>query len=119
METRTFGGIRGRHVWWFGLRPYVHYGPISHVQLRFVWQIQLPDPSEMEKHYFEAWASGEPGSHTLQETENDQFREGSEVVIPSNEEKRSACIYRLFEHWRALSPSAGDDNYVFLDFPMN
>ena len=54
----------------------------------------------------------------FEKRKNDQFREGSEVVIPSNEEKRSACVYRLLEYWRALSPAAGNNDYVFLDFPV-
>ena len=53
----------------------------------------------------------------FEKRKNDQFREGSEVVIPGNEEKRAACVYRLFEFWRVLSPTAGNDDHVFSGFP--
>ena len=41
----------------------------------------------------------------FEQRKQDQFREGSEVVIPSNPSKPSACIVSLLTHWRELSPA--------------
>ena len=64
------------------------------------------------------WKEGHIVIH-FEKRKNDHFREGSEVSIPENKEKRSACVYRLFEYWRSLSPAASDNDYVFFGLPSD
>ena len=48
---------------------------------------------------------------------NDQFRHGSQVVIPAVPEE-SACVVRLFNMWHSRSPENLPEDFVFLDFPL-
>ena len=48
---------------------------------------------------------------------NDQFREGSSVVIPRVTDA-GLDLPNLFVQWKTRSPASGDDDFVFMDFPL-
>ena len=48
---------------------------------------------------------------------NDQFREGSSVVIPRVTDA-GLDLPNLFLQWKTRSPATGDDDFVFMDFPL-
>ena len=53
----------------------------------------------------------------IEKRKNDQFRHGSQVVIPVVPEE-STCVVTLFRNWRLRTPSNFLEDYVFLDFPL-
>jgi hypothetical protein len=53
----------------------------------------------------------------IEKRKNDQFRHGSQVVIPAVPEE-STCVVDLFDTWHRRSPNNLPEDYVFLDFPL-
>ena len=54
---------------------------------------------------------------SFEKRKNDQFREGSQVVVPS----RDDCLdlVTLMEQWKDRSPANKGKDFVFLNFPFN
>ena len=54
---------------------------------------------------------------SFEKRKNDQFREGSQVVVPSRED--ALDLVSLMASWKARSPANSADDFVFLNFPFN
>ena len=54
---------------------------------------------------------------SFEKRKNDQFREGSKVVVPCRDD--ALDLVSLMACWRERSPAGKSDDFVFLNFPFN
>ena len=53
---------------------------------------------------------------SFERRKNDQFREGTQVVVPSRDDVLD--LVTLMASWRQRSPASKSDDFVFLNFPF-
>jgi hypothetical protein len=54
---------------------------------------------------------------SFEKRKNDQFREGSKVVVPCRDD--ALDLVSLMASWKERSPAGKEDDFVFLNFPFN
>ena len=99
-------GVASSPMWITGLLAYCSFATFGRFDClqSLRWdQIDLSDEDQMVVSF--------------ESRKNDQFREGSQVVVPSRDD--ALDLVSLMISWKQRSPANKGDDFVFLNFPFN